>query len=144
MQTCICMLIALLVFTWKSMHHSVFSNFPTYNVIETELTNFQSMFHLWANQVAGFYQQNVWKSTCERVTLYVKMQVKCHSCTGFFFTHFASTNQLPCLPICGTLAGNGLNKKHPVFWKLISNPRWNVQYYRYHVVFIPYHVRYKW
>ena len=84
MQTCICMLIALLVFTWKSMHHSVFGNFSTYNVIETELNHFQPIFHLWANQVAGFFQQNVWENTCKRVTFYVKMQVKSRSCTGVF------------------------------------------------------------
>ena len=35
----------------------------------------------------------------------------------YFFTHFANTNQLPGLDICGTLAGNGLTKKHSVFWK---------------------------
>ena len=43
------------------MHHCVFSNFSTYNVIETELTHFQLMLHLWENQVAGFYQQNMQK-----------------------------------------------------------------------------------
>ena len=34
-------------------------HFSTYNVIETEMTHCQPMFHLLANQVVGFYQHNV-------------------------------------------------------------------------------------
>ena len=32
---------------------------PFYTRLVTSLTHFQPMFHLWINQVVGFYKQNV-------------------------------------------------------------------------------------
>ena len=51
------------------------------------------MFHLWINQVVGFYYQNVWRTTLPQV----------------LFKHFASKNQLPGFFISGTLVENGLS-----------------------------------
>ena len=54
------------------------------------------------------------KTTCGRVTFYIKIQViyphlylKCYSWTGVFI-YFATKDQLPGFSIIGTLAGNGL------------------------------------
>ena len=49
------------------------------------------MFHLWINQVVGFYNQNVNRSQ-------------------LFFKNFASKNQLPGFYISGTLVENGLKE----------------------------------
>ena len=57
--------------------------------IASVLTNFRPMFHLWINQVVGFYQQNV--------TLPLVL-----------FKNFASIKQLPGFYISGTLVENGL------------------------------------
>ena len=79
-------------------------NFPTYltqnknqikpvalilDTVQYKLTHFRPMFHLRINQV-GFYKQNV---TLPQV----------------LFRHFPSKNQLPGLPVNGTLVENGLN-----------------------------------
>ena len=55
------------------------------------LTHFRPMFHLWINQVIGFYKQNV--------TLPLVL-----------FKHFGSKSQLPGFYVSGTLVENGLRK----------------------------------
>ena len=53
------------------------------------LSHFRPMFHLFSNQVTGFYLQNLWKALVEE-------------------WHFASKNQLAGLSVGGTLVDNGI------------------------------------
>ena len=121
---CICMLIVLLVFTWKSLHHSVFSHFSNLQCYWNWINPFPANVPFLGKPGSWFLLAKVvkkhqlksdilsedavqWPASLLRMSLL-------HRC---FFTHFASTNQLSAFSIRGTLAGNGLNKKHSVFWK---------------------------
>ena len=47
------------------MHLNYDTFFDRDNQDSAYLTYFRPMFHLWENQVDGFYQQNVWKTPVE-------------------------------------------------------------------------------
>ena len=60
--------------------------------------------HLWKSDILS-------KDTDQQSASLLRISLF-HRC---FLTHFGSTNQLSALLIRETLAGNGLNREHPVF-----------------------------
>ena len=88
------------------------------------LTHFKPMFHLWKNQMVGFYKQNVWKKPVEQ--WHFKFRFTSMNCIftlnvtlpQLLFIHVASKYQLPGSLIIGTLAWNWFRTKN--FWVVMK------------------------